>query len=335
MSSHRVIDDDFESLGEFIAMRTNSSCRLPTPPNVVGYASAPTVNGLHPNPKVAEYVQYEESSILKDSQGVIERQRVAIKTLRDCVERMETQRAELNIRHSDEVRLYADENQRLRLQMDGLKAEVAALSESQIAQDETVRRFTDHLRTAEGAIVERDSLLASANVSLGRLPFENQTLREDYTRLQANFEKLKRQVDTNTVGSWQEEYEQSQRDVDRLTLQLNAAEGHRAELGATRKALLQLEAEIADYQIVTEKQRVEIERLYAVIVAMDKEKSLMPPAVVLAGPATGIDGADGAVIREKLLCLKTAEETESEFNRLVQRIEQVVENKFTGHAAVQ
>lgn len=105
-------------------------------PRMVSGRSGISIESSQPpslqTPQLARYLEMREKEVFDLSQSVADQQSKKVSELMSQIEKLETDRAQLAIEHTEEVRVYVEENERLRLQLDALNAEIAALSESQV-----------------------------------------------------------------------------------------------------------------------------------------------------------------------------------------------------------
>ena len=108
---------------------------------------------------------HRESRALETAQALIEQQKDRIESLTEALMRLQQSRGESQQRLQAELQDYIGENQRLRLQLDSLKAEVAALEQVRARDESEVQGIIQSLSAAERGIAERDALIKRLQVS--------------------------------------------------------------------------------------------------------------------------------------------------------------------------
>lgn len=111
-----------------------------------------------------------EAQALQNAQILIEEQRDRIEALTETVlqlqQQQQHQQGEVQALLQGEVKKYIIENQRLRLGIDSLKAEVAALCSSRQREDNETQQLVEALAAAEKGIAERDRLIQTLQVKV-------------------------------------------------------------------------------------------------------------------------------------------------------------------------
>ncbi|KAL8274142.1 hypothetical protein Esti_001984 [Eimeria stiedai] len=241
---------------------------------------------------------HQESRALEKAQALIEEQQRRIESLTEKVLHYEHTRGEGQQRLQAELHDYIQENQRLRLQLDSLRAEVAALEQVRSRDEQEVQEVVEALSAAEKGIAERDQLIRTLK-SQDKLA-ENERLKEEQQRLLRRIDKLQKltgvtgevEFDSRSPEDMASQLARVQRDVELhrgVTRQL----GHTTEgemqittlLEATKECTpvpIQMEHNLSSLlgQKLIEEQRAEIQRLYKIIEALNREKALVPPVVL-------------------------------------------------------
>lgn len=114
-----------------------------------------------------------ESRALESAQALIEQQKERIETLTETVMRLQHSRADSQVRLQEELQEYIGENQRLRLQLDSLKAEIAALEQVRSREEGEVQGVMEALAAAEKGIAERDQLIKMLQVRMPGIQVED------------------------------------------------------------------------------------------------------------------------------------------------------------------
>lgn len=98
--------------------------------------------------------------------------------------RLQHNRGEDHQRLQEELQQYIGENQRLRLQLDSLKAEVASLEQVRSRDEREVQEVIEALTAAEKGIAERDKLIKTLQVGIGGWDYLHRPCRERFGGLQ-------------------------------------------------------------------------------------------------------------------------------------------------------
>ncbi|OEH74703.1 hypothetical protein cyc_02755 [Cyclospora cayetanensis] len=227
-----------------------------------------------------------ESRALESAQTLIEQQKERIESLTETVMRLQHTKGDSQVRLQKDLQVYIHENQRLRLQLDSMKAEIAALEQVRHREEKEVQEVVEALAAAEKGIADRDSLIK--RLQREDKTAENEKLKEDQQRLLTRLSKLQKL--TGTAGD--ESYEgRSPEDLaEQLVKVQREVELHRGttrqlghtteELRISKMCLVQAEANLLEGQKLIEEQRAEIQRLYKIVEALNREKALTPPVVL-------------------------------------------------------
>ncbi|KAL8434004.1 hypothetical protein ACSSS7_003415 [Eimeria intestinalis] len=187
---------------------------------------------------------HQESRALENAQALIEEQQRRIETLTEKVLHYQHTRGEGQQRLQAELQDYIQENQRLRLQLDSLRAEVAALEQVRRRDEQEVQQVVEALSAAEKGIAERDQLIKTLK-SQDRLA-ENERLKEEQQRLLRRLDKLQKltgvtgveEFDSRSPEDVASQLARVQRDVELhrgMTRQL----GHTTEAATAAEAQMQ------------------------------------------------------------------------------------------------
>ncbi|XP_026192124.1 uncharacterized protein LOC113147078 [Cyclospora cayetanensis] len=227
-----------------------------------------------------------ESRALESARTLIEQQKERIESLTETVMRLQHTKGDSQVRLQKDLQVYIHENQRLRLQLDSMKAEIAALEQVRHREEKEVQEVVEALAAAEKGIADRDSLIK--RLQREDKTAENEKLKEDQQRLLTRLSKLQKL--TGTAGD--ESYEgRSPEDLaEQLVKVQREVELHRGttrqlghtteELRISKMCLVQAEANLLEGQKLIEEQRAEIQRLYKIVEALNREKALTPPVVL-------------------------------------------------------
>lgn len=109
---------------------------------------------------------HRETLALESAQAVIEEQKERIESLTEAVMHLQHTRGDSQQRLQRELQEYIGENQRLRLQLDSLKAEISALEQVRSRDEQEVQEVVEALAAAEKGITERDRLIKQLQVGL-------------------------------------------------------------------------------------------------------------------------------------------------------------------------
>ncbi|KAL8445993.1 hypothetical protein Emed_005274 [Eimeria media] len=247
---------------------------------------------------------HQESRALEKAQALIEEQQRRIETLTEKVLHYQHTRGEGQQRLQAELQDYIQENQRLRLQLDSLRAEVAALEQVRARDEHEVQQVVEALSAAEKGIAERDQLIKTLK-NQDRLA-ENERLKEEQQRLLRRLDKLQKltgvtgeeEFDSRSPEDVASQLARVQRDVAlhrgmtrqlghttevrqlaaaaRLQKQLEeqqqqqrmqTAAGSNSgtwELRISKMCLVEAESNLLEGQKLIEEQRAEIQRLYKI-----------------------------------------------------------------------
>ncbi|KAL8436753.1 hypothetical protein Efla_002185 [Eimeria flavescens] len=250
-----------------------------------------TKEALHKTPIHDLLAPHHESRALDRAQKVIEEQKERIESLTEAVLRYQQSRGDSHQRLQSELQEYIKENQRLRLQLDSLRAEVSALEQVRSRDEREVQEVVEALSAAERGIAERDKLIKVLQSQDKRA--ENERLKEEQQRLLLRIDKLQKltgvfgdaELDSRSPADIADQLARVQRDVELhrgMTRQL----GHTTEVrfAGVRPRCVRtfsgLCSNLLEGQKLIEEQRAEIQRLYKIIEALNREKALVPPVVL-------------------------------------------------------
>ncbi|CDJ58245.1 hypothetical protein EMWEY_00014590 [Eimeria maxima] len=227
-----------------------------------------------------------EARALESAQSLIERQKARIEELTETVLLLQQGRGDKEQRLQADLENYVHENQRLRLQLDSLKGEVEALDQLRRRGDKEVQSLVETVAAAEKGIAERDALIR--HLQSTDKTAENERLKEEQQRLLHRLNKLQKLAGTTGEGEADGRTPQDLAgDLVRVQRDIELHRGTTRQLGNTieelrisKMCLVQSEANLLEGQKLIEEQRAEIQRLYKIVEALNREKALVPPVVL-------------------------------------------------------
>ncbi|PFH32792.1 hypothetical protein BESB_014040 [Besnoitia besnoiti] len=238
----------------------------------------------------------DEEVVLRKAERVIMQQRSRLEQLSSLLLRSENEKVAAHRAAQEEIGRYVEENRKLRLHLDAANGEVAAMGTVTAKHEKMLDQLTTTLAAAEKGISDRDRLLVLAQER--DKTTENEHLKEEIQQMRCKIEKLTR----GTAGSLADASSSGPRSANDVADQLakvqREIDRHRAmgrqlgnttqELRVSRMSLMQSQSHLLESQKLVEEQRVEIQRLYKVIEALNREKSLVPPVVVAPANALAV-----------------------------------------------
>ncbi|CBZ52486.1 hypothetical protein NCLIV_022750 [Neospora caninum Liverpool] len=273
----------------------------------------------------------DEEGVLRKAERVILQQRNRLEQLSSLLLRTENEKVAAYKANQQEVERYLEENRKLRLHLDAANGEVAAMSTVNLRQEKMLNQLTTTLAAAEKGIEERDHLLTLTQSQ--DKTAENERLKTELQQMKCRVEKLTQGAavgsladfdgDPRGAGDVAVQLAKVQRDIDQHRAtgkQLGLAS---QELRVSRMSLMQSQSDLLAAQKMVEEQRIEIQRLYKVIEALNREKSLVPPVVLAPANALAAQGT-----QEQLVVLS------AQVQALVDKIESGVATKSRGPVAV-
>lgn len=189
--------------------------------------------------------------------------------------------------HLDEMRRLADENKALRINTATLASEVAGLSEAEYTSEKAVQEFMQRLAESQVALAQRDQRLKELEPLASTFPKEKEALlrerNELLTELDALRLKLSGYAPQQRLDEYQEQLDEIQDKLGARQALLRSVNRNREDLLASEKSALVLESRNWEQSLALEHQRNELRRFHALVDAMNREKALVPPTVLVLG----------------------------------------------------
>eukprot|EP00923_Selenidium_pygospionis_P011999 GHVN01020470.1.p1 GENE.GHVN01020470.1~~GHVN01020470.1.p1 ORF type:complete len:942 (+),score=113.49 GHVN01020470.1:58-2883(+) len=253
---------------------------------------SPSPQDVEKSVAALEYEKLRQGAVLENAEALIDDQQAKIQELVSHLEASDRARNQVVSHANNEVKQVVEENASLRCRVDHLNADIAASAFRSHESERLNQVMAEELAHSENAIAEkmRDNQVLSQQ--LGSLPAEVSRLNIVNRNLAEEVERLTRDsigMGSTTLrdqSSLEDRLAEVKRDLEThqdIARELNA---RAEESRIAKRCVVQVEADLLEHQTLVQEQREELQKLYKVIDALNKEKALMPP-VVLATTARG------------------------------------------------